>query len=135
LKPLVRFLKTTVRRTLGLKRDDSVSEIMKSRFKWVTPKELYFYQCMCMIKNIASNNIPYFRNWYHLANTSHSTRNRDKIRSDLVPRNRISERSLDFHPLRVWNQISDKFGNCSEKMFKELLKKMMYESDVSMLIN
>jgi len=132
-------MKNTVRCMLGIKREMkiSITNIIKNELKWFLPHQIYTYKCMCTIRHIIQNDIPYFENLF-VKNSdihSYSTRKENDLHAHFRPMNKISSQTICFAPLHAWNQLSNEIKSCTNiNTFKHKLKSFLLSNWISHLL-
>lgn len=125
LKIIEKGVRRVARFILGKSRYDPIRVMIKDNLKWFLPKQNYYYKSLCFLHSLQNNHIPFFQDFIKKSMNFHkySTRNCLNLRGNFCPKNRISERSIHFHPVIAWNKLPEELKNCvDDNVFKTKLR-------------
>lgn len=113
-------IRRTARYIFGMKSNEPISDIIQHELKWLFPNQNYYYKAFCFLHSLKNNEIPFRASGsFH----TYATRDACNLRGNFCTKNRISERSIQFHPVSAWNRLPVDLRDCKDnKMFKIKLK-------------
>lgn len=123
LKIVERTLRSAARYIFSIRKTDPISEIIKTKLRWLMPQKLYMYRSLCFIQKTMHEPPPCFTNMILRNEDIHhyNTRSSKDIHLSMQPK-----RSVQFLPVSAWNDLPEDLKNClNYSKFKRMLKNLL----------